>query len=125
MSGPRFQARFHQQAQRLINSAGTECTYVQVLEGVPNPVTLTVENTTIPTADIKMYIKRPMFKETENPNLVSSTIQQVLLAGTDAPAVPKAGDRVITPTGSLEVLSYFTTWYKGSAAMYTLTCKAM
>lgn len=117
-----FYSRLDQTAVRLINGAGCELTYKVHTGSAYDPDTRT-KVLTYADHSVKGYIARLTKDEQEIPALVGRVASAILIAGNDLAdlgVTPKEQDKIVTPTGTVNVNLIRQHWFKNGVAVWRL-----
>lgn len=79
---------------RLIKSAGKECEYKTLTQGVYDYDTASVTNTETSTT-LVVYKKSIVANQYKFPNLIGKEVAEFYVLNADLPAVPKAQDKIV------------------------------
>lgn len=114
-------ADFNASAKSLINLWGRPCVYKSLVQGVYNPATQTVTNTTT-DYNVKAYVAALTYSERQSPNLVDRADQALLIAAVDLDCVPKENDTVVVDGATKTVLAVRTHSTGTGVVVWRLIC---
>lgn len=104
-----------------IQREGVTVTYSSTTQGVYNPETSTVTNSTSQTV-LKAFPAVCTFSEQQNPNLVGVASKAFLMTSTDLLSKPKPNDEILQGTDKYTVKIVKEHWGSGVLCMYRVLC---
>lgn len=115
------QSNYLNVVKQQIEREGVSVTLTSTIQGVYNPETSTVINSTSQTS-LKAFPAVCTFSEQQNPNLIGVASKAFLVTSTDLPSKPKPNDEILHGTDKYTVKIVKEHWGGGVLCMYRLLC---